>query len=120
MVNATNLYKSDYITLDLIRNLNSRKATILNEGKIEEFEKNKKLVIEVEISGEIYKYALNKTSYENLSKEWGEESKKWVGNVVLFNIMKVRGNEGVIAIPFPNDLNNLKKHYPDDVEVVNI
>lgn len=86
---------------------------IKNEGEIKEDMKgNPKLELEVQVTrdgnpiGEVKLFSLGKKNHKFLAKQYGFDSKNWVGKEVRVNIVKVQTSDGdlvdSIALSLPN------------------
>jgi hypothetical protein len=85
-----------FLTSEEVNNLAVKSATILDEGKINENTSFGRNVFEINIelsNGEKRAYTMNKTSICNVAKEFGDDSKKWIGQKINFDVVqqKVKG-----------------------------
>lgn len=106
MVDTTKAIESSYVNVDLIKASPTKIAVILDEAQFKEklFEgkKYEQLEMTVEIDGKKKFYSPNKDSAANIANVWGRDSKYWVGKIILFQVVKNKNKENILALPNPS------------------
>jgi len=95
-----NLTESDSVTLQLVRESETKKVTIISAGAMTP---NKEGIIKfkciVEIDAKQKGYMPNKTTLKLLQAAYGTESTVWVGKTLNLSIGSVLGKEAIIGTP---------------------
>ena len=100
MVDATQAMESEYVTVDVVRNLTKKQLVITGEGSYEETDWGAKLTLPVQLEGgRDKKYRPNKDSAKNLAALYGRNSKNWLGKIIALSTIIIMGKECVIAVP---------------------
>lgn len=103
MVNVFEALESKYVTVELVKESQTKQAIILEEGDYEqvefEGELSKRLTIPVRIDGKKKMYRPNRDSISNLRGQWGVDTRQWVGHVIDFQIIKFQGKDSIRALP---------------------
>lgn len=103
MVDVTEAMESDYLNVDMVRDNNINKCVIIDEGVYEDAEykgkKYKKFNITVEANRRLKIWSPNKDSVKNISREYGINSKDWIGRPIALRIMKNNGKDVINGFP---------------------
>lgn len=98
MVDATQATESEFITADVVNNLQKKQLVVIDAGNYEKTEWGDRLTVGVELEkGRQKKWRPNKDSAKNLASAYGYDTKSWLGKVILLRVEKVRGKDSVIA-----------------------
>ena len=87
------------VTVELVKASATKKALIIDEGGVNEYEGKKKLRFTVNMDGKMKFWIPNKNTLKNIQLAWGWESSAWVGKTVEFRIEWMKGRESVIGVP---------------------
>ena len=98
MVDVREAMESDYVTVELVRNLTDKVLTVISGGNYEETDYGKKLSIPVQIEGRPKTWRPNRMSVEALSRDYGMNSDSWIGKHIKLELQKVQGKDCVIAL----------------------
>ena len=91
-------YLGEYLTVDYIKALPTKKVVILTEGTEKVMrDGSKKINLSIEIAKEKKQYTPNASTLKNLIETYGHETKNWVGKVLDISIEKVMGKEVLIG-----------------------
>lgn len=98
MVDATDIYKSDYVNVELVKNSKKKMCVIIGAGKIETDKYGKqRLILPVDMDGEQYDWSLNTATWNNFAEAWGPESKGWLSKQVTLTIEKAHNNNDMVV-----------------------
>lgn len=105
MVDTNKAIEGKYLNAEVVRNSASRKCVVLTEGEYvsKEYngEKYEKFQFEVELDGNVKIWSPNKDTIKNLREEFGNDSIKWIGQMIKLSVGKVQGKDTVNGIPIP-------------------
>lgn len=98
----TTLYaESDNVTAQVVKDSQTKKATIIADAHVEEVnfsgKLEQKLTLLVNIDGRKKKYRPNKASLKNIIGTLGAESTKWIGKTLRLSVMVLSGKDCVVA-----------------------
>ena len=99
MVDATEASESEFMNVDLIRNMPNPILVVITAGNYEVGEFGRKLVLNIEINNKNKKWTVNKSSASNMIKSFGSGTDGWVGKKAALTIIKVNGKDSIVAIP---------------------
>lgn len=106
MVDVSSCGHNDYVSIELVSNLQDKRFVVLNEGWLSEFkDKNgvpkKKLVILVELlENQRHCYwVVNEDSLSFWKVKYGSDSAKYVGQFGMFRIKSIGGFNSIIGEP---------------------
>ena len=99
MVDASEACESQYITVDLVRESNSKEITICDPGDYEDTDFGRKLTFKVSIDGKEKIWRPNRDTCANLKGAWGGDTADWSTKQVRVQLVKVQGRDSIIGTP---------------------
>lgn len=90
--------ESEFVTVQLVKESNTKKLVILDQGSEQAFENKVGLVFLVNIDGKTKKWKPNKLTLSNLIKSLTTNSDAWVGKTVDLRIEFVKGKDSVVGV----------------------
>lgn len=112
MVNVLKLLSGDTINIEVVRASASKKLVIVNEGQIVQTFGKDRLKVLVEFDGQQKFWYPNVQSLKNLAREYGVDSKHWVGKPIEVRVENLRGKDCVLAkfVPLKVTCGNAAAH----------
>mgnify|MGYP001558331742 CR=1 FL=1 len=90
MVNIKEYTTGDFLTASTIKSWQTPTAVITDEGALDSGTFDHEVFrITVEKHGQKFTYTMNATSARKFAETWSEETTKWVGKVIEFDIVKM-------------------------------
>lgn len=99
-MDTSQLTASNRVTVQLVKESQSKQITILSAGSIQRTPEGKdKFVCLVEIDGTRKDYQPNKESIKAFQNKYGMSSDNWVGKQAKLEIKMLGNREAVVALP---------------------
>ena len=101
MVDIDTLIGGQYVTVDLVKQAKDKRAVIISEGEIITTKwGTQKLELEVQVDTFTKTWSLNQETLRNLREQWGNNTKAWIGKIVLLSTSEREGKRYVVGFPF--------------------
>ena len=100
MVEIDELIGSEYINVDVVKNAKDKRIVIVDEGEIGETKwGNTKLKLTVQMDTQTKSWMLNQETLKNLREQYGNDTKHWVGKMVMLSTAEKNGKRYVVGFP---------------------
>jgi len=99
-MDVCDIIRGDSLTIDVVKNSPTKRAVIISGGAMVTMKDNQqKFNILVEIDGKQRNWKPNRPTLRNLAEKFGNESSRWIGKSVAFQIGIINGKEATIGQP---------------------
>ena len=98
IVDITQALESQFVTIDLVMNSQTKKMVVIDSGRYEKGEFGERLSLGVNIDGKEKIWRPNQESVKNLSV-FGYDTNQWIGKVIIVGIEKRKGRDTIIGRP---------------------
>lgn len=103
MVSTSQALETDYVNAELVKNSGTRRLVILGEGQYEtttyDQRTSQRLTLPVEIDGKHKKWQPNRDSIKSCNQLLGNDTKHWVGRIILLTPIVIKGKDTVLGVP---------------------
>ena len=100
MVEIDDLIGGQYVNVDIVKAAKDKRAVIITEGsKVNTKWGTVKLELDVQIDTQTKTWTLNQETLRNLREMWGNDTKAWIGKMVLLSTNEREGKRYVVGFP---------------------
>lgn len=100
MVDTSKALETEYLKVEDVKSSEPahRRLVVINEGAYEQSDYGERLTLVVNFKGKEKKWKPNRDTINNL-REWGADTKEWVGRPVALKIVRMKDKEMILGFP---------------------